>query len=91
MIYLQMSDFVASTHLASRMAVVGLGVDHDGLVSYTKSLGVGSGDGVPAVGSYGSGNLRQENGAAVTCVAVAGAGARYEEERDCCSCNVSCA
>lgn len=70
-----MGDFVASTHLASRMAVVGLGVDHEGLVSYAKSLGVGSGDGVPTVGAYGSGDLRQENGAAVTCVAVAGAGA----------------
>lgn len=72
-----MTDFVASTHLASRMAVVGLGVDHDGLVSYAKSLNVGSGDGVPTTGSYGSGELRQETGAAVTCVAVAGVGARY--------------
>ncbi|ROT85823.1 putative cytochrome b-c1 complex subunit 2, mitochondrial [Penaeus vannamei] len=49
-----MGDFVASTHLASRMAVVGLGVDHEGLVSYAKSLGVGSGDGVPTVGAYGT-------------------------------------
>lgn len=70
-----MAEFFASTHLASRMAVVGLGVDHDGLVSYAKGLGVGSGDGFATSGSYGGGELRKENGAAVTCVAVAGAGA----------------
>lgn len=70
-----MKDFFASTHLASRMAVVGLGVDHDGLVSYAKGLGAGSGDGPTASGSYMGGEMRQENGAAVTCVAVAGAGA----------------
>jgi len=70
-----MSEFFASTHLASRMAVVGLGVDHEALVSYAKGLPVASGAGAAGASSYGSGELRHETGAAVTCVAVAGAGA----------------
>lgn len=73
---LQLKNFVASTHLAGRMAVVGLGVDHDALVKYTNSIGVAGGEGVSGPASYGSGEVRQETGAAVTLVAVAGAGAR---------------
>jgi len=70
-----LNGFVASTHLASRMAVVGLGVDHDDLVKYASSLGVAGGEGASGQASYGGGEIRQENGAAVTVVAVAGAGA----------------
>lgn len=67
---------MASTHLASRMAVVGLGVDHDTLIKYTNSLGLAGGEGVAGPASYGSGEVRHETGGAVTLVAVAGAGAR---------------
>jgi len=34
---------------------VGLGVDHDALVSYASSLSVGAGAGAPNVGAYGRG------------------------------------
>ncbi|KAK3868594.1 hypothetical protein Pcinc_026029 [Petrolisthes cinctipes] len=70
-----LKNFVASTHLAGRMAVVGLGVDHDALVKYASSLVEAGGEGVAGPAAYGSGELRLETGAAVTLVAVAGASA----------------
>lgn len=70
-----MSSYVASTHLANRMAVVGLGVDHDALVSYASSLDVSKGEGVTGLAAYGGGEIRQETGASVTIVVVAGEGA----------------
>nr|XP_045616737.1 cytochrome b-c1 complex subunit 2, mitochondrial-like [Procambarus clarkii] len=70
-----LSSYLASTHLANRMAVVGLGVDHDALVSYASSLGLPKGEDVAGSAAYGGGEIRQETGAAVTVVAVAGEGA----------------
>lgn len=72
----QMQDYVAQTHLADRMAVVGLGVEHDALVNYAKGLGVAGGDGSAGASAYGGGEVRQDTGAPVSVVAVAGAGAR---------------
>lgn len=60
------------------MAVVGLGVDHSTLVSYASSLGVAGGEGAAGTTVYGGGEIRQETGAAVTLVAVAGVGAGYD-------------
>ncbi|XP_068200750.1 cytochrome b-c1 complex subunit 2, mitochondrial-like, partial [Palaemon carinicauda] len=71
----KMQGFVASTHTSSRMAIVGLGVDHDALVSFAKGLSVGSDAGIVNSSVFGGGEIRQENGAAVTVVAVAGQGA----------------
>ncbi|XP_071543367.1 cytochrome b-c1 complex subunit 2, mitochondrial [Panulirus ornatus] len=70
-----LSNYVDSTHLASRMAVVGLGVDHDTLISCVNSLGVPAGEGAAGFSSYGGGEIRKETGAAITIVAVAGEGA----------------
>lgn len=67
---------MSQTHLASRMVVVGLGVDHEALVNYTKGLGVAGGDGPAGASAYGGGEIRQDTGASVSVVAVAGAGAR---------------
>lgn len=72
----QMKDYVAQTHLADRMVVVGHGVDHEALVNYAKGLGVTGRDGAAGASAYGGGEVRQDNAAAVSVVAVAGAGAR---------------
>lgn len=71
-----MQDFVAQTHLGDRMAVVGLGVDHEALVSYAKGLGVAGRDGAAGTSTYGGGEVRQDTGSPVSVVAVAGPGAR---------------
>ncbi|XP_066975802.1 cytochrome b-c1 complex subunit 2, mitochondrial [Macrobrachium rosenbergii] len=70
-----MAGFVASTHTSNRMAVVGLGIEHDALVSFAKGLGVGSGAGASSSSVFGGGEIRHETGAPVTVVAVAGQGA----------------
>lgn len=71
-----MNDYVAQTHLAGRMVVVGLGVDHEALVNYAKGLGVAGGEGTAGAAAYGGGEVRQDTGAPISVVAVAGAGAR---------------
>lgn len=71
----QLAGFLSDTHTASRMAVVGLGVDHDALVSFASGLDVGSASGVANAAAYGGGEIRLENGAPVTVVAVVGSGA----------------
>lgn len=70
-----MQDYVAQTHLADRMAVVGLGVDHEALISYAKGLGVAGRDGPAGASTFGGGEIRQDTGAPVSVVAVAGPGA----------------
>ena len=67
---------MAQTHLAGRMVVVGLGVDHDALIKYASSLGVPAGEGAAAASVYGGGELRKETDSPLCIVAVAGAGAR---------------
>lgn len=70
-----LSDFHAATHTASRMAVVGHGIDHGALVSFANGLGLGSASGATSAATYGGGEIRNETGAPVTVVAVAGPGA----------------
>lgn len=70
-----LNEYVAQTHQASRMVVVGLGVDHGALVNYAKGLGVGAGDGPAGASVYGGGELRKESDAPISVIAVAGSGA----------------
>lgn len=72
----QLQEYMAQTHLAGRMVVVGLGVDHEALVNYAKGLGVPVGDGAAGASAYGGGEVRQETVSPVSVVAVAGQGAR---------------
>ncbi|KAG0711230.1 Cytochrome b-c1 complex subunit 2, mitochondrial [Chionoecetes opilio] len=68
-------DYVAQTHQAGRMVVVGFGVDHDALVSYAQSLGVSAGEGPAEASVYGGGEIRKDTESPICVVAVAGAGA----------------
>ncbi|KAK7081915.1 Cytochrome b-c1 complex subunit 2, mitochondrial [Halocaridina rubra] len=70
-----LGDFHASTHTASRMAIVGLGVDHGTLVSFANGLGLSSASGASTAATVSGGEIRHETGAPVTVVAVAGPGA----------------
>ncbi|CAL4077133.1 unnamed protein product [Meganyctiphanes norvegica] len=66
-------EFAAATHTAGGMAIVGLGVEHDALISYAKGLGI-SGGAAAATGGYGGAEIRHETGGPITTVAVAGEG-----------------
>lgn len=69
-----LQEYVAQTHLASRMVVVGLGVEHEALVNYAKGLGLSAGDGPAGSSAYGGGEIREESVSPISVIAVAGQG-----------------
>ncbi|MCL4137755.1 UNVERIFIED_CONTAM: hypothetical protein GTU68_000903 [Idotea baltica] len=74
----QLQDFVKTTHTSSRLAFVGLGVEHGPLVKLARALKPGSGSGLKAPSAYGGGEIRRETGGPLAYVAVAGPGARVD-------------
>jgi len=70
----QMAAFYAATHTAGSMAAMGVNVDPSVLSGFAGALGVAAGAGAANAGAYGGGEVRVENAAGLTCVAVAGEG-----------------
>ncbi|XP_064626076.1 cytochrome b-c1 complex subunit 2, mitochondrial-like [Lineus longissimus] len=68
----QIADYVNNHYTAGRMALVGIGIEHDDLLHYAKHFNPTSGPGVPtAPAKFSGGNKRVETGGPVTLAAIA--------------------
>uniref|UniRef100_A0A1B0C4J2 Peptidase M16 N-terminal domain-containing protein n=1 Tax=Glossina palpalis gambiensis TaxID=67801 RepID=A0A1B0C4J2_9MUSC len=74
--------YVANNCTASRCAVVGLGVEHDALVGFARSLPLKSGDGKSDSSTYHGGDARKDTPGNYTHVAVAGQGAGLSNQKE---------
>lgn len=74
--------YVANNCTASRCAVVGVGLEHDTLVGFARSLPLKSGDGKSDASTYHGGDARKDTPGNYTHVAVAGPGAGVSNQKE---------
>lgn len=77
-----LQHFVASNYKANRAAVVGVGVDHQLLVGYAKSLQLDSGAGTGSASQYFGGDLRVDKAGNFAHVAVGVQGAGWANPKE---------
>lgn len=77
-----LQSFVANNFTSDRATVVGIGIDHNLLLAYAKSLALETGNSSPAPSKYIGGQLRVDKSGGLATVAVATQGASLANQKE---------